>query len=90
MKGKRLQSFADKGSEVLLVGFMGDYWMYSPVQLIVRCDLLVEEEDRRVLRPPFEDGDASIIAGGFDCNGKQVSTLRAAFNRDMEAPDEKT
>lgn len=70
MKRKRLQRFVDEGSEVLLMGFMGDYGMYSSIQLIVGRDLLVEEEGCRILRLPFEDGDAGIIAGSFDCKGK--------------------
>jgi hypothetical protein len=38
----------------------------------------------------FENGDASIIAGGFDCEGEKVAALCAALNRGIEAPDEET
>ena len=75
-----LQRLVDEACEIFLVRFVRNYGMNSSICLIVRCNLLVEAQNCGILVLPLEDGDAGVIAGGFDCEGKEVTALYTALN----------
>jgi hypothetical protein len=59
--------------------------------LIIRRYLLVEVQKCNIIAPvPLENGNAGVVAGGFDCEREEITALGIAVDWKMEAPDEKT
>jgi hypothetical protein len=88
--GQALEGAVDEEAEGLLVRFERDEWVDAVEGTVVGGDFVVEVEGALVMEF-FEDGDAGVIAGGLDREGKEGAALGGERREDASrSSDEET